>query len=523
MTAVLPQGGERAQVQAQTQLRTHWFWLACLLLSALLLVPLWSHEYPGMTDYANHLARAQIIIDDQLHGTAHPYYMLRHVLVGNLGLDMLVPLLAHAGMGTNEALKLFAGVALLLPVVGVIALARVLQGGTPWLALLAFPLAHSRYYAWGFLNYFFSLGLALLVFALWLWLRERRPRLAALALVLLGVLVMCSHLMGFGVLALLVLSHEAWLLWRARLVPSKLRWGAALETLPALPALAALAACTLFYLLAFERGLGLEMRWYDTPAAKLRNLASPFIAYAILPGLAVMALVVGLVLWLWRTRRLRLQPGWWVPVGLFVLVFLVMPSVIMNSHYAGSRLLIVAALAFTAFATLRADVRGRVAVLLVALAATSIRVAEADAHWAETSARSVQLRQALQAVPQRARLATVLVAAPGSHAALHPLRHVASFALIDRQAFIPNFFGFPFNGESVAFRPEAAAITELVNKDHLIYRPDETIDWDLLCTHFDTVLTMGEGAEAPTPPCAMRVLSAGPGFGVYALRRLSAD
>jgi hypothetical protein len=514
MTAVLPQVGERSraqtqiQTQARSQLRARWFWLSCLLLAVLLLLPLWSHEYPGMTDYPNHLARAQIIVDDKLHGLAHPYYALRHVLVGNLGLDLLVPLLVHAGMDTNEAMKLFAGVALLLPAAGVIALARVLQGGTPWLALLAFALAHSRYYAWGFLNYFFALGLALLVFALWLWLREQRPRLAAPALALLGVVAMCSHLMGFGVLALLVLSREAWLLWRARPAP---RWAAAL------PALAALAACTLFYLLAFERGLGLDLHWYDTPAGKLRNLASPFVAYAVLPGLAVMALVAGLVLWLWRTQRLLLQPGWRVPVGLFGLVFLVMPSVIMNSHYAGSRLLIVAALAFVAHAVLRVDKRGQAAVMLVALAATSIRVAEADAHWAATSARTAQLREALHAVPRRAKLATVLVVGQSSHTALHPLRHVASFALIDRQAFIPNFFGFPFNGESVAFGPEAAAITALVNKDKLIYRADETIDWDVLCTHFDTVLTIGEGIEAPRPPCALRALGTGPGYGIYTL------
>jgi hypothetical protein len=512
MTAVLSQDGERsrAQTQTQTQLRARWFWLACLLLAVLLLVPLGAHEYPGMTDYPNHLARAQIIIDEQLHRSAHPYFVLRHVLIGNLGLDTLVPLLVQAGMDTNEALKLFAGVALLLPVAGVIALARVLQGGTPWLALLAFALAHSRYYAWGFLNYFFALGLALLVFALWLRLREQRPWLGALALALCGVLVMCAHLMGFGVLALLVLSREAWQLWHTRPQP---RWWAAL------PALAALAACTLFYLLAFERGLGLEMRWYDTPAGKLRNLASPFVAYGVVPGLAVMALVVGLVLWLWRTRRLQLQPGWWAPVALFVLVFLLMPSVIMNSHYAGSRLLIVAALAFVANAALRADPRGQAAVMLVALAATAIRVAEVDVHWAATSARTAQLREALRAVPQGAKVATVMIVGQsGGHTALHPLRHVAAFALIDRQAFIPNFFGFPFNGESVAFRPDAAAITALQNKDQLMYRIDEPIAWDVLCTHYDAVLVIEEGGKPELPPCVVRALRTGPGYGLYSLR-----
>jgi hypothetical protein len=514
MTAVLPQRGERSHAQpqekTQTQLRTRWFWLACLLLTLLLLVPLGLHEYPGMTDYPNHLARAQIIIDEQLQGTAHPYFVLRHVLIGNLGLDTLVPLLVHAGMDTNAALKLFAGAALLLPVAGVIVLARVLQGGTPWLALLAFPIAHSRYYAWGFLNYFFALGMALLVFALWLTLRQQRPRIAATVLALLGALVMCAHLMGFGVLALLVLSREAWLLWQTR--PS-LRWRAAL------PALAALAACTLFNLLAFERGLGLDMRWYDTPAGKLRNLASPFIAYAILPGLAVTALVVGLVLWLWRTRRLHLQPGWWAPVGVFVLVFLVMPSVIMNSHYAGSRLLIVAALAFTAFATLRADKRGLAALMLAAFAATAIRVAEVDAHWSETSARTAQMREALRAVPRGAKVATVMAVAGerSGPTELFALRHVAAFAIIDREAFAPNFFGFPFNGESVAFRPDAAALASLANKDQLMYRADQPIDWDLLCSHYDAVLVIEQGRKPELPSCAEQALRSGPGYGLYAL------
>lgn len=514
MSAVLPQRGQRAEPLARTQLGTRWFWLACLLLALLLLMPLWSHEYPGMTDYPNHLARAQLIIDDHFHGAAHPYYVLRHVLIGNLGLDTLVPLLVYAGIDTNAALKLFAAMALLLPVAGVMALARVLQGGTPWLALLAFPLAHSRYYAWGFLNYFFSLGLALLAFALWLWLRERRPRIAALVLALSGALVMCAHLMGFGVLALLVLSREAWLLWRARPSP---RWKAALG---ALPTLAALAACTLFNLLAFERGLGLDMRWYDTPAGKLRNLASPFIAYEIVTGLVVMALVVGLVLWLWRTRRLRLLPGWRAPVGLFLLVFLVMPSVIMNSHYAGSRLLIVAALAFIAFAALRLDRRGQAALMLVALVATSIRLVEVDAHWTETSTRTAQIRDALRAVPKGAKVATVMTVAgdPTGHAELFALRHVAAFAIVDRQAFVPNFFGFPFNGESVAFRPDAQAIAALANKDQLMYRADQPIDWDLLCNHYDAVLVIEQGRKLELPPCAARALRTGPGYGVYSLR-----
>ncbi len=519
MTAASPPGGQGFEPQApmrsqtQTQLRARWFWLACLLLTLSLLAPLYWHEYPGMPDYLNHLARAQLIVDAQQQRPAHPHFELRHALIANLALDALVPLLVRAGLATNDALRLFAALALCLPVAGVIALARVQQGGTPWLALLAFPVVHSRYYAWGFLNYFFALGLALLVFALWLRLRERHAPLAATALALLGALLMGAHLMGFGVLALLVLSREAWLFARRSGVPLRRRWQ------PALPTLAALAACTAFYLLAFERGLALDVHWYDTAASKLRNLLSPFVAYEILPGLAVMALVAGLLLWLWRTRRLQLAPGWAPAVGLLVLAFMVLPSVIMNSHYAGARLLVVAALVFLACAALRGGRRVQSVVVLAALAAGAIRLAEVNSHWAEASARAVQLRQALRAVPQGAKVATVITVHESKPVELYPLRHVASFAVIDRQAFIPNFFGFPFNGESVAFRAEAAAIAALFNKDQLIYwHGDLPIPWDLLCEHYDAVLVIEEGGKTTLPACVTRALSTGAGFGVYALR-----
>jgi hypothetical protein len=223
------------------------------------------------------------------------------------------------------------------------------------------------------------------------------------------------------------------------------------------------------------------------------------------------------MLWLWRSGRLRPLSGWWAPVGLFVLAFLVMPSVIMNSHYAGSRLLIVGALVFLAFTSLRTDKRAQAAVVLVALATTAIRVAEVQTQWAATSARTAVLREALHAVPVGAKIATVISVGQPNRSDLHPLRHVASLAIIDREAFIPNFFGFPFNGESVAFRPEAAAITEQVNKDELTFWLDKPIPWASICEHFDAVLVIEQGHQPPLPACVKRALRTGPGYGLYAL------
>ncbi len=56
-------------------------------------------------------------------------------------------------------------------------------------------------------------------------------------------------------------------------------------------------------------------------------------------------------------------------------------------------------------------------------------------------------------------------------------RHAAAFAIIDRDAYIPNFFGFPFNGESVAFRAPVVELTKLIDKGNTILDPDDPVEW----------------------------------------------
>jgi hypothetical protein len=504
---------QRADEPAPTAqaLSARWFWLACAMLALLSVAPLWRHAYPALPDYPNHLARVQIIIDEHLSGRSHPYYALRYALIPNLALDTIVPLLVRAGWSTNDALRLFTALALLMPVAGVIAVARVVQGGSPWLALLAFPLAHSRYFAWGFLNYFFAVGLALLTFALWLRLRAADPVRAALALTPLGMLVLSSHLMGFGVLALLVMAHEAWR-WHAARRPAA-RWR------QALPGLAAVATCALLYLLLFERRLRLEFAWFDVVGSRLRNLASPFVAYDAASALAMAALLLGLLAWLARSRRLTVTRGAAIPLLCLVLTFALMPSMIMNSHYANARLLVVAALLFVAYAKLRPDRRALAAIAVVVAGATLLRTAEADRHWATNSAHAAELRDALTAVPQGAKVATVVAVEHTGPAALHPLRHIASLAVIDRQAFIPNFFGFPFNGEAVGFRSDAAELARMFPKDELVFPPDKEIPWDVYCAHYDAVLILNQTQTAVSPPCASTTLRSGPDFALHALVR----
>jgi hypothetical protein len=285
-----------------------------------------------------------------------------------------------------------------------------------------------------------------------------------------------------------------------------------------LPALLALAACAAFYLLAFERGLAPDMRWLDGPTRKLRNLISPFLAYETVPGLVVATLVIGtLALARWR-KQLVMQPGWLPAVVVFVLAFLLLPTVIMNSYFASSRLFVVAALVFLAFATHRGDARAQIAIVLVALLATAVKTVDVQEHWARTSAQHAQLRQALRALPEASKLGTVITVQHHRGADLYPLRHAGAFAIVDRHAFIPNFFGFPFNGEAVAFKREVQPLARLFDKDVVVYQNDEPVPWDALCRHYDAVLVIEQDRRAELPGC-LQALRRGEGFAVYRVLR----
>lgn len=494
-------------------LASRWFWLAAALLTAILMLPLVVVQYPGMPDYPNHLARAHIIVQEQLQGRPHPYYDLRHVLIPNLALDALVPLWVRWGMEVETALKLFAAFALLLPVAGVLALARVIQGQTPWLALLVFPLAYSRYYAWGFLNYFFTLGVVLLAYVWWRHLRPRQPVVAGFVLAFSAALAMMSHLVGFGVLALLVGCTELQMLWLRR---SEGRGLLRSGWQPAAPALLALGACVVWYLLAFERGLPLDVRWIDGLSTKVIGLGAPFKAYSNVGAAVVGGLLIGALIVARRRGRLFMHRGWLLPVAVFGLAYLALPTVIMNSYYASARLLIVAVLVFLAHAALLADARWQKALLALAVLATALRCGEVYLHWSATSARVMELKVGLQALPDRAKTATVILVEKHGFGEIYPLRHVASFGVIQRDAFMPNFFGFPFNGESVAFRPTTHELVERFDKDSVIFTPQEPIPWVLYCSRYDAVLVIEMGRKAELPDC-LRALRTGPGWAVYAV------
>ncbi|HVL36462.1 MAG TPA: hypothetical protein VM489_12395 [Burkholderiales bacterium] len=468
------------------------FALATLALTALLLVPIWQSEHPGLADYPNHLARAHILVESQLHGREHAYYEVRHAFVPNLALDVAVPLLAAAGLSTQDAMRVFTAAALLMPVAGTLALAWALQRAVPWLALLAFALAYSRYFAWGFLNYFFSIGIALLALAVWIRWRAAAP------LFVLGLLALASHLMGFGVLAALVAAHE---LWRR-------------ERRGALAAGLALGACAALYLVFAERALPLTFAWNDGLLTRLQHLASPWIAYEPVTGALVAAAMLIVLRVLHRRGRLVLQPGWLPLAAVLAVLLVAMPSMIMESHFVAARLVVVLALVLLACAALRAGWQAKLGVAALAVALAGTKVAEVSTVWSRWAAELPDYRRVVAAIPTQARVAWVVF---GPHRGPYPARHAAAFAVIEREAFVPSFFGFPFNGESVAFRPAVRPLVELWIRDDVVVKPGSRAPpWAPLCGAYDVLLVIG---EPPNLPDCSSPLAIGGRAALYTLRK----
>src|SRR5437879_399276 len=143
-------------------------WGAFALLLALVTVPLFSTVLPPLVDYPNHLARMHLLKEG---GDA--FYAVRWAALPNLAEDLIVPPLAQL-VPLDTAGKLFLVMIFALMAGGAVWLNRCATGSWRLWPLLAFLLLYNRILLWGFLNYLFGIGVALVGTASWLALEARR-------------------------------------------------------------------------------------------------------------------------------------------------------------------------------------------------------------------------------------------------------------------------------------------------------------------------------------------------------------
>jgi hypothetical protein len=178
-----------------------------MLLFVIAFVPLWSVDTPPLIDYPNHLARQYILASLPYSDHLQMFYQADWRVAPYLAMDAIVQGLATL-VSVETAGRIFLSLMFLLLGLAPIVLSLAVQGRVTPIALLGLVTLHNETMRLGFVNYMFSIGFALCLLALWIRLRESRLWVRLAVFPVLSTLLFFSHLIGFGIYALLVGAYE---------------------------------------------------------------------------------------------------------------------------------------------------------------------------------------------------------------------------------------------------------------------------------------------------------------------------
>ncbi len=387
-----------------------------------------------LLDYPNHLARMYLLAHLQDSPTLQTYYSVDWRPVPNLAMDATVPLLSRL-IPLAWAGKVFVLATFLLLTGGASALHRVLFGRWSLWPCLGFLLLYNRPFLWGFLNYLFGVGLALCGVAAWIALRERTAAVRAIVGAGFCLATYFAHLMAFGVFGLLILGYEVGILWRRRAPATAWAADLAVAGLPFVPPLAILligSAGTASGAISY----GSPWRKLDLPFSIFDNYSRPF-------DVACFVLAVGAVALAFSRRWIRLELSMALPLALLAAVFLIVPSQLFTAAGADHRLpLVLAFVGVAATSWVGTDPLIERRFLAGALVLFLLRLGVVAASWHGSERDYDKVIAAFETIPSGSRIA---VAFPASalHAGGEPIAHLPTWAIAEREAFVPTLFAFP--------------------------------------------------------------------------------
>jgi len=506
---------------------------AYLVLGALALSPLLWAAVPPLVDYPAYLARMALLAAP---GSSQNY-LVHWQLIPNLAMDLVVPPLA-ALLGVETAGRLFIASILALLVAATALLHRVLHGRVGLWPLASLLFLYNKVLYYGFLNYLFALGVALLCFALWIASRNR-PVLARLILFsALASLIFILHLFAFGVYGLLIGSYEAGLLLQPGRPLSRAAVGrflvSVLQFVPAIGLWLANASAESVHYTA-----------YGDIFDKLLALLAPMNFGGIGSMLAPLAAILAVLAW-W-SGALKLAPAMRWPILASLAVAASMPNWLYGSWAADLRLPV--ALPFIVIASTTPQVSRRWVISLAAATGIfllSLRVFAVTVVWHAMDQRFTEFRNALHDLPLGARLLVAQTPMPEEQRRLDGIppavatldaaafRHIGELATLDRDAFIP-IFGtqlsvvgpaprnagrYPKQGVPLRLNQlvAGAAGESLTDPDHPeppIELPGEMPYWVGWPHKFEYLLMLDFGDRRPILPELLQPMARGSFFTLY--------
>ncbi|MGI9370350.1 MAG: hypothetical protein ACR2O2_16085 [Ruegeria sp.] len=402
----------------------------------------------GVTsDYFNHLARNHIEANIWFDVDLQRYYGLSFSVIPDLTMDLIVPWLSLV-TGTYAAGAFTVWIALIVPPLAGMLIARNIHGHVTWCSLAGFLVIFNANMQWGFINFVASTGIALLGFAVWMNLSPRWTRAALFAP--FSVFLALNHALGFLLFGYLVLLWEV-----ACFVRGQRQGGWAFgiqlltrDALSMLPGILVLAFATsnseqLTHVGVTDFSLIQKLNAIWSGAEFFNPLLGRVVTI-----IAIVTVFIGL-----RRRILHIEPRMALVCAGMLLLILAMPTSVLGIW--GLHFRYPAILFILVAASVRVDLplssRHVSLVAVGAVALMTVVFANAAAHLASYDRQTRALKSALAELPQGVRV----LPARTPEADLSFALHSAALAVIERSAYVPNLFT---NTSPVDVHPQMLAL-----------------------------------------------------------------
>ncbi len=441
MTDAAPQFGNAHPLRKSVALSGN-SWVVALFYAVLIglaLLPILSVTVPPLVDYPNHLARMHILSAWENSPALQANYDLNWRLQPNLAMDILVPFMARI-MPIYDAGRLFVAATMLIILAAPLCLRWVLYRQIGIFPVLLFLLLFNHILHWGFLNYLFTAGLAVLAFSGWIATRAHPPWSRAALFSVISLILYFGHLMGLFVFGLLVLGYELQFAWRRgwRHENTLMDWiiNAGQFVVPGV----------LFIQWAItNNSTHKAITAYGNLFSKMNVLLSP--VHFGMPGLDVLtALFLGwLIVYCRGHKNVSLAADLKVPLLLLVAAAVVMPTMLSDVWGADLRLPTIIACILVAGTRFNEEGSGPVGLITsIAVVLFSARILFVMNLWHGVERNYEEFKQAVSSIPPGAAAFAIGDNSDASkhlrpyHAAMY--WHMATLAVIERSLFIPTLF-----------------------------------------------------------------------------------
>lgn len=394
-------------------------------------IPFWFVHTPPLIDFLAHIGRYHV----QLHLADSPALQqnwdFHWQLVGNLGVELLITLLAPI-LGLERAAWLIALALPLLMISAIGRISRALHGELTPFAIAAAWFAMSYPFQLGFVNYWLGCALAFHVFASWIETAGKKGSVMRAALFAAAAcLVWLAHAYGWVVLVVLVGAFE---LCRS--------WNRAPAAWPSMVLVILRRAWPVMIpaglMIIWRQGNGAAStdHFFDI-STKLLGLVWTLRDQNIWLDTLSLLLAIGLLYFGIRSRDVRRNPALLVGAASFLVLILLMPGEMFGAVYADVRLWpVFFIIGLTAIAPTGRMQRGSAITAGMALAVFAIRIGAMAVGFAAYDAGYAQHLQALKDVPRGASIA-VLTRPPSCEQWRAPrVAHLGSLAIVRRDAFV---------------------------------------------------------------------------------------